>query len=342
MKAFVYPDWERLEVAGWPLPQIAPDEVLLRVAACGICGSELETFKAKSERRRPPLVMGHEFCGTIEAVGREVRGFEAGQKVVSNSIVSCGECARCARGNSHLCAQREIFGMHRPGAFAEFVAVPSRCLLTWPEGVPASAACLAEPLANGVHMVNLSRALQPQTVLVIGAGPIGLMAGQAFAQMLGAQVFMADLSPARLAVAGRLGATPINPKEEDVVAHVRAMTGGEGVDLVVDAVGAGLTKTQSLAAARAGGAAIWIGLHEDEMALRSYEVTLAEKQIFGTYAAKMDELQTALDLMKEGRVDVSSWVQVAPLEESVALFGRMLRGCGQDIKGVITPSENAL
>lgn len=187
-------------------------------------------------------------------------------------------------------------------------------------------------------MVNLTRHLQPQTVLVIGAGPIGLMAQQAFAVMAGARVIVADLSHERLAVAARLGAEhTISPSEVDIVEFARSYTSGEGVDLVIDAVGSSTTKRQSLEAARPGGAAVWIGLHEDAMALDSYQVTLPEKQVFGTYAATRDELQTALDLMSGGQVDVTSWVTAAPLSEGVEIFGRMLRAQGNDIKAVLLP-----
>lgn len=341
MNAMSYPEFGRLEVARQPRPIPAADEVLIRVAACGICGSELETFKARSTRRQPPLIMGHEFCGVIDEVGEQVGDWETGARVVSNSLVPCGNCIRCRRGDSHLCAHREIFGMHRMGAFAEFVAVPSRCLLPWPEGVSAEAASLAEPLANGIHMVNLTRHLSPQTVLVIGAGPIGLMAQQAFAVLANCTVYVADLSTPRLDVARRLGAAEVfDPRAVDVVAEMQALTEGEGVDLVVDAVGSAFTKRQSATAARPGGAAIWIGLHEDEMTFNSYNVTLPERQIFGTYAATITELSQALELMERGQVDVTSWVHQAKLDESVDLFNRMLRAENDDIKGIVIPQKS--
>ena len=161
------------------MPEPAADEVLLRVAACGLCGSELETFKNHSPRRQPPLVMGHEFCGTIAAVGPGGDAALVGRKCVSNSLIPCGRCVRCVRGDTHLCADRQIFGMHRGGAFAEYVRVPTRVLIPWPEELSAPAAALAEPLGNGVHIVNLTRHLPLRTALVIGAGPIGLMCQQA-------------------------------------------------------------------------------------------------------------------------------------------------------------------
>ena len=338
MRVLRYPEFDRLEIGDAdPLP-LRPDEVRLRVAACGICGSELESFKTHSPRRPPPLVMGHEFCGTITETGSEVREWRTGARVVSNSLVPCGHCARCARGDTHLCADRQIFGMHRPGAFAEFVNVPARCLLPWPEDLPAAAAALAEPLANGLHVVNLTRHLPAATALVIGAGPIGLFCQQALQVQRGARVFVTDLSPERLAVARKLGAARIiNPREEDVAKVVAAETGGEGADLTVDAVGSALTKKTSLGALRPGGATVWIGLHENTVTLDTYGITLPEKQVLGTYAAKLEELRLALDLMASGQVAALSWVQSFPLTAGVEAFHRMLAAKGADIKGVLCP-----
>ncbi len=338
MQALHYPAWDTLEGVEQPRPEIAADEVLLRVAACGICGSELETFASRSARRTPPLIMGHEFCGTVEAIGAEVSIWRTGDRVVSNALVPCGNCVRCQRGDANLCAQREIFGMHRMGAFAELVAVPERCLISWPEGLPAEAACLAEPLANGVHVAELVRHRAPHRAVVIGAGPIGLMCQQALQVMLNAEVIVTDLVPERLAVADRLGAfRTVAARKEDLTEIVQSWTEGEGVDLVVDAVGSEATKRQSLAVCRPGGAVVWIGLHGDAMTLDSYGVTLPEKTIYGTYAAHLHELAQALELMTTGRVDVHSWVQTFPLSDGAEAFQRMLAAQGGDLKAVLLP-----
>jgi len=310
MRTLHYPAFDQLEIRDIDEVAPQPDEVKLKVAACGICGSELESYKNKSPRRPPPLVMGHEFCGTIAEIGSAVKDWQVGARVVSNSLVPCGKCVRCERGDTHLCASRQIFGMHRPGAFAEYVNVPARCLIPWPENLPAEAAALAEPMANGIHVVRVSKHLPANIVLVIGAGPIGLFCQQALQVLRGAKVYVADLSPERLAVAKKLGAVRvINPREEDVTKIILEATGGEGADLSVDAVGSGLTKRTSLDAIRPGGATVWIGLHENSMTFDSYNITLPEKQVLGTYAATIEELQQALDLMSAGKVDALSWVQ---------------------------------
>ena len=338
MRVLHYPAFDELRCCDQEVAPLLPDEVRLHVAACGICGSELESFKHHSPRRPPPLVMGHEFCGTIADVGAEVIRWTVGDRVVSNSLVPCGRCVRCTRGDTHLCAHRQIFGMHRPGAFAEYVNVPARCLIPWPKNLPAEAAALAEPLANGVHVVNLTRHLPVTTALVIGAGPIGLFCQQALQVLRGARVFVADLSPERLAVAQKLGAAGIiNPREQDVARVIAEATAGEGADLTVDAVGGALTKKTSLDALRPGGASVWIGLYENTVSIDSYGITLPEKQVFGTYAAKIEELQTALSLMDAGKVDALSWVQRFPLDDSVIAFRRMLAAQGADLKAVICP-----
>ena len=228
--------------------------------------------------------------------------------------------------------------MHRPGAFAEYVNVPARCLIPWPANLPAEAAALAEPLANGIHIVNLTRHLPAATALVIGAGPIGLFCQQALQVLRGARVFVADLSAERLAVARKLGAAGvINPREQDVVKFLADATVGEGAELTVDAVGSNITKKMSLGALRPGGASVWIGLYENTVSIDSYGITLPEKQVLGTYAAKIDELKVALELMASGKVDALSWVQRFPLEESVTAFHRMLAAKGTDLKAVICP-----
>jgi len=338
MKSLFYPAFGILDIRDIPAPRPLRDEVVLHVSACGLCGSELETFKNRNPRRTPPLVMGHEFCGTVASVGEGVEGVEVGRRFVSNSVISCGKCVRCSRGDTHLCGKREVFGMHRAGAFAEYVRVPVDSLIPWPHELSAEAACLAEPLANGVHVVNLTKHLSVSRALVIGTGPIGLMCQQAMQALRLAEVMVCDLSEGRLKVAARLGAAQtVCSKTINVARAAKEWTDGEGVDLVVDAAGSAVTKRLSLAALRPGGAAVWVGLHADAMEINSYEITLPEKQVLGTYAAKKEELTQALELMRNFQVDVTSWVEVVPLDCSVEAFHRMASPSDCDLKAVFLP-----
>ena len=337
MKCLIYDDWNHLEIGELPAPEPGPGEVLVRVEACGLCGSELEAFKFRSPRRVPPLVLGHEYCGIVESSGPGGGRWAAGDRVVGNALVPCGECVRCRRNDGHLCARRQILGMNRPGAFAQWVSVPGHSLIPWPEGVPAREACLAEPLANGVHAVGLTRHIAPKTVLVLGAGPLGLFAQQAFQALVGARVLVSDLLPERRAVAARLGAAVTFDARTDVVAAVRELTEGEGADVVIDGAGSALTKRLSLDCLRPGGAAVWLGLHQDEVTFSSYSVTLPEKQILGTYSARLEELETALALIAARQVDAGSWTHAFGLQDGVEAFHRMLNPTGADIKAVLHP-----
>ena len=340
MRTLLYPEYERLEIAAVSKPIVARGEVLLRVAACGICGSELEAFKNKSPRRVPPLIMGHEFCGVVEEVGSEAGSFGIGDHVVSHSLFGCGICARCSRGESHLCGNRQLFGMNRAGGFAEYVTAPERCLIPWPKHLAAEAASLAEPLANGCHVVRLTREIEPTVVAIIGAGPIGLLCQQAFKCLSSADVIVADLIPERLNVASGQGAKHIvDSRNEDFIRAILNLTGGEGVDVVVDAVGNELSKNQSLAATRPGGIAVWIGLHENSVTIKSHEVTLSERRVQGSYAASLSELQTAVELLAAGRVEWASWIKTFPLAEGVEAFHTMLAARGNNIKAVLIPEE---
>ncbi|MEW6129938.1 MAG: alcohol dehydrogenase catalytic domain-containing protein [Acidobacteriota bacterium] len=339
MKVLLYPDYEQLKIAEQSEPRPDAGEVLLRVEACGICGSELEAFKKRSPRRVPPLVMGHEFCGIIEEVGAKVRLFTRGQRVVSHSLYGCGECVRCLRGNSHLCARRQLFGMNRQGGFAELVSVPEKCLVAWPESLPAAAASLAEPLANGVHVVGLTWQLIPSRVAIVGAGPIGLLCQQAFQCLTTAETIVADLIQERLNVANRLGAKhTINSSYSNFLEEILALTRGEGADVVVDAVGSSVSKQQALEATRPGGITVWIGTRENTISMNSYDVTLTERRVQGSYAASLDELKVAVDLLATGRVETMSWVKTFPLVEGVDAFRRMMAAQGDDIKAVLLPT----
>src|SRR5262249_330548 len=198
----------------------------------------------------------------------------------------------------------------------------------------------AEPLANGVHVVGLTQQLAPNLVAIIGAGPIGLLCQQAFQCLTSADVMVIDLLQERLGVANRLGAKRVvNSRYEDLAATVANLTGGEGADVVVDAVGNSSSKQQSLSITRPGGIAVWIGTHENTVTLDSYEITLSERRGQGSYAATLAELKTAVDLLASRRVDASSWVKGFPLTDGVEAFQRMMAARGDDIKAVLLPSQ---
>jgi threonine dehydrogenase-like Zn-dependent dehydrogenase len=226
-----------------PRPSALAGEVVVKVAYAGICGSELSGYLGHNALRVPPLVMGHEFSGEIVEVSSDVQsGLDEGQWVTVNPLGYCGKCPYCLRGLNQLCVQRKLIGAHRPGAFAEYVSVPAELVSPLPAGLPLRTGALTEPVACGVRIGELAGAVKDEVCLVIGAGPIGLLALQAL-QLKGAQrVFIAELDPERLAMGTALGGVALNPKDVDVVQAVREATAAPSPAVAVDAVGAALNR----------------------------------------------------------------------------------------------------
>src|SRR3954464_3078984 len=262
MKALLLSEYRHLEITDVPIPTVSPDEVLLRVAACGICGSDVHGYDGSSGRRIPPLVMGHEAAGMVAALGQGVSGLHKGDRVTFDSTVYCGECANCLRGDINLCDRREVLGVscgdyRRAGAFAEFVSVPARIIHRLPDNLSYPEAAILEAVAVALHAVSLANVEPGSNALVVGAGTIGLLLQQALRVAGCSQVFVADPDKTRLALSHKLGATAIIA--ENVTGEIAQLTNGTGVDLAVEAVG----KTEPIATAidcvRKGGTVVLVG-----------------------------------------------------------------------------------
>ena len=206
---------------------------------------------ARRGRRIPPIVMGHEAAGTIAAIGSGVAGFAEGDRVTFDSTIFCGACGNCRRGNVNLCDNRQVLGVscdefRRAGAFAEYVAVPSRILYRLPEKLSFAEAAMLEAVSVALHGVSLAEMAEGSTALVLGAGMIGLLTLQALRAAGCSKVFVADLDSTRLKLAQEIGATAVLSSERDVVAQVLQLTGGVGVDVVIEAVGRNETVKASI------------------------------------------------------------------------------------------------
>lgn len=339
MRALLYPNFGELEFRpNLPEPQAAPGEVIVEVGACGICGSEMGGFVNRSPRRQPPIVMGHEFAGVIAELGPGVEGLQVGQRVVVNALVHCGECDLCRRGATHLCRKRQVFGMNREGAFAERVNVPARVVYPMPEQMTMIQGAMVEPLGNGLHVVDLAKGNSLDTVLVCGAGTIGLMCLIA-AKVAGAKrTLVTDTNDGRLEVARKLGAdVTVNVRENDLQKAVQDWTDGTGVELAVDAVGSETTRLDAVHAARPGGDVVWIGLHHNDMKLPTFDIVLTEKRVMGSYAAADKDIRRGIQLFSEGKVPVEFWTDVFPLEEGAEVFLDMVNQRRPIIKAVLQP-----
>ncbi len=244
MKGLLLRQYMELEVTDLPRPDIGPNDVLVRVSACGICGSDVHGLDGSSGRRIPPLVMGHEAAGVIAEAGREVKRWKVGDRVTFDSTVSCGHCDFCRRGDINLCDNRQVLGVscgdyRRNGAFAEYVAVPQNILYGLPEGLPFDHAAMIEAVSIGVHAVNLTPHALGDTAVVVGSGMIGQLTIQA-AKVAGfGRVFAVDVDDAKLEMARKLGADEtFNSKTCDPAKEIAERTGGHGADAALEAVGA--------------------------------------------------------------------------------------------------------
>ena len=324
MEALVWLGPEQLAVQHVPDPVAGPGEVTITVEAAGICGSEVEGYLGRQANRVPPLVMGHEFAGTIGAIGDGVAADWVGRRVTVNPLLSCGTCAACRDGHRNVCSRRQLIGLHRPGGFGAVVAVPVTTLVPLPDGLDARLAALAEPLANGVHAVRLGTLRGvPDRAIVIGAGTIGLAALQAARAAGIAQVVVAEPHSGRRAQAATLGATETVASADDIAA---------GASLVIDAVGRVETRSRGIALTSGAGTFVAIGLHADAVPVSFHDLIRREIAIQGSYAYSDDDFATALRWLAEGRAGIGPLEPVRPLSAGPAAFAELARGATDAIK----------
>jgi threonine 3-dehydrogenase len=263
-----------------PVPTCGPSEALIRVHHAGVCGTDLHIWEWDSwasQRLRPPVIVGHEFAGAIAQLGSEADAaglLAVGDLVTAEGHIVCGHCLQCRLGAAHLCRRTQIIGVDRDGAFADYIVMPASNVMKL-DGIPTEIGAIMDPMGNAVHTV-LEAEVPGSTVLVLGCGPIGCFA-VGVARAAGASLVIAsDLNPKRLELARAMGAqVTLNPKSDDVVARVRELTGGDGVDLVCEMSGHPSGHAQALAAARMGGRVNLLGTPS-----RTTEVDFARDIIF--------------------------------------------------------------
>ena len=343
MKALLLAAPGVLEYVDVPEPEAGADEVLVRVAAVGICGSDVHGMDGSSGRRVPPLVMGHEAAGVIEAVGGSVTGFSPGDAVTFDSTIWCGRCAFCREGVVNLCDDRRVLGVstgeyRRDGAFAERVVVPARVVYALPAGVSMVEAALTEPLAVALHAVSRTPLVEDDEALVVGCGVIGLLVIAAVRQAGCKRIIAVDLSPSRLARATAMGATDVvTAGSDDVVEQLRALTDGRGPDVAFEAVGIGSTVALAIAAVRKGGTVVLVGNVVPAVELPLQWVVSRQLTLLGS-AASCGEYPRALELIASRAVDVAALVsEVAPLADGAAWFDRLRAPQTPLLKVVLEP-----
>lgn len=344
MKVLLLSKYRQLEIAEAATPVLGHAEVLIRVAACGICGSDVHGYDGSSGRRIPPIVMGHEAAGTIAALGPGVADFAPGDRVTFDSTIYCGACAPCLRGDVNLCDNRQVLGVscteyRRAGAFAEYVAVPSRIVYRLPETISFAEAAMLEAVAVAIHGVSLAPPPAGGTALVLGAGTIGLLVLQSLRAAGCTRVFVADIDPTRLKLASELGATAVLSAQTDTVAQVLDLTDGIGVDVAVEAVGRNETVAAAIGSVRKGGNVVLVGNISPEVTLPLQQVVTRQIRLQGS-CASAGEYPRAIELMASGAIRVKPLITaIAPLDQGPQWFERLYAREPNLMKVVLTPGS---
>jgi 2-desacetyl-2-hydroxyethyl bacteriochlorophyllide A dehydrogenase len=322
MTALVYEAPREMHPRDVPVPAVQPDEVLVKVAYSGICGSELSGFEGKNALRKPPLIMGHEFSGTLAQIGERAQArfpqLQIGSRVTANPLISCGRCTYCLSGRQQLCPERKLHSATLPGSNAQFIAIRADAIHLLPEDLELTAASLAEPSACAIHAARIAAPHPDETGLVVGAGTIGLLVIQALLDRGMKTIYCADLNAERLAMAESLGALPVNLDKENLSQHA---------EVVVDAVGASSVRHACVTAARSGGRIIWVGLHEPESPLPINDMIRREITAYGSFGYTPIDFQNAITALEQGRLWlVEAWTRIEPLARGTACFEELLHG----------------
>jgi threonine dehydrogenase-like Zn-dependent dehydrogenase len=329
MKALVWTEPKTMIISEIEKPVPGVGEVLIRVSSTGICGSELSGYLGENSLRKPPLIMGHEFCGRIEGLGEAVDSSLTGRQVVVNPLIPCRKCHMCRNGYENRCLHFSLIGAHRPGAFAEWVTVPDYACYVVEDTFGVIEGTLVEPLACSMRAVRLGKVSTMDKVVIFGAGIIGLTSLR-MAKFAGAsQVIVVDTNPKRLDIALQWGATKVvYADQENVVKRCLDMSNGFGIDVVIDAVGLPITRLQSIEIVRRGGTIVFCGLHSNETIIPGNVIVRSEINIVGSFAYTYKDFQNSLEYMIENTLVpiTNNWLDERPLEQGNRSFQELISG----------------
>lgn len=344
MKALLLQEYKKLIVADLPEPECGPEDLKVQVKACGICGSDVHGFDGSSGRRIPPLVMGHEAAGIVTEVGPQVTQFAIGDRVTFDSTVSCGKCHFCKAGSINLCENRQVLGVscnefRRQGAFAQYVTVPQRIAYKIPDNLPFEHAAMIEAVSIAVHATNRTPKHLGGSVVVVGAGMIGLLCIQTLKYAGFSKVIAVDLEEEKLELAKTLGAThSINARNNDVVAKVMELTNGRGADASMEVVGAKPTVNTCFQVVRRGGSVTLVGNLAPTVELPLQTVVTREISVYGSCASN-GEIPQCIELLSSGAIKVQPLITAtARLDETANWFDRLYAGEKGAMKVIVQPN----
>ena len=306
MKAVVYHGKNDVRVQQVPVPACGPGELLVRIEACAVCGSDLKTFQNGNPRMQPPITMGHEFSGRVEAVGAGVHGFATGERIVMATSVSCGECFYCRKGWTNLCANLKPMGFAFPGGMAEYVVIPELAVrrghvVKVPAGIAPEHAALAEPVSCAVNCAEICRIAEGDTVVVVGAGPMGIMNLYAAREFGAGKLILAQRAGKRLEQARQFACDRlVDSGSEDLAKVVLEETGGVGADCVIVSAPSQAAQEQALTLARKKGriclfASLPVG--GNLLSLDSRKIHYGELELVGASDSTARQVEKALSLL---------------------------------------------
>ena len=323
-----------LQVREWPDPAPNPDEVLVRVAACGLCHTDLHYIDhGVPTAKHPPLILGHEATGVIVQVGERVTNVAVGDRVLLPAVLPCGSCFACRSGRENICLQLRMFGNDVDGAYAEYVTAPAKDVFILPDEISLVEGCIiADAVTTPYHAVKNRAEVRPgDHVVVYGCGGVGLNVVQ-FARLAGGIVIAVDVAEEKLEHALRLGATAvINPVKESasVAKAVRRLTSGAGADIAIEAIGNPTTMKDAFSTLRPGGRLVVVGYSDQEVALNAGRVMYREMEIRGSLGCRPVDYPRVIELARTGRIEVASLVTARfPLAEINAGLDALRAGRG--------------
>lgn len=305
MKALIWDVDGGLKTVERDLPALGMDDALVRVEAVGICGSDITIKGGHHPRAKAPLILGHEFCGTVERLPASgLAEYAIGDRVVIEPLVACGHCAPCLNGFEHVCESLKLLGVETDGGFAHFARVPKKCIHGLPSSISFEEGAVLEPFAVGVHSVNAAGMKPADTVAIFGAGPIGLMIGLASRAAGHEPLAVFEISEFRRGLAERLGFRTVDSAQEDVVAKSQELTGGKGFDVVFDAAGVPPVGERLLQVAAIKGKVMMTALYKKPCSILFRDLSYREQEIHGLRIYARGDFAQAIRLVADGKVDL--------------------------------------
>ena len=321
MKSLVYTAPEVVEVLENPVPEPKEGQVRIKVKYCGVCGSDIHIFRGTHPRAKAPLILGHEFIGTIDTINGGSGAFQVGDRVAAYPLLSCGHCFACKTGIPHVCQTLKLIGIDCDGGMAEYVCCAENVLFKIPEGVSDRAAVTIEPLAVIVREMHQSGFKPMDNVCIIGAGPIGLLTAMVARKSGADQVIICDYDKARVDMCRKLGFDAVFGREEDLVEHVKKCTNGTGVDIVYECSGAEAAALQTTDLARIQGMICMTATHTAPHKMNLQAINFKEQKVTGTRVYTMREFGQAVELSKLMADDLEKVVtHIVPLSEGYKVF----------------------